>query len=307
MTKDPLHPIARQILQERLAVRLPPLSEWTPQFARSLNEAEPSGPATRKIVLKAKEREIPLNIFTPKGDGPFPLILFFHGGGFLVGFRGYEITLQKVADFLPAIIIAPEYRLAPEHKFPAAVDDAIFVFEKVLSGIDVDKKYLPNIIVAGDSAGGNLAANVTAHAVQNKISQLSGQMLFYPWLDLALSGNSYREFANDFGLTQEKITWYRNHYLPEQNAKLFVDPRVSPMYAKSFSNFPRSYIATAGCDVVRDDGETYAAKLKAAGSDVKMKRFDGMIHGFLEQGDRLPQVALELFQDIKQFIYSAER
>ncbi len=300
--KDIPDPEAQKILDEKASKNLPPLSDWTPAFARGLsgNSAAEIPKGTRSLHIPTSMGNISANLHSPDGDGPFPLILFFHGGGFVVGMQDYPTTLQKLAAFIPAIIVAPEYRLAPEHKYPAALEDAIAVFEHIISGLDVGKSYLPDIFIMGDSAGGNLAANVVRHATEKQIFRTRGQILIYPWLDLTLTGDSIQEFAAGFGLTQEKLVWYRNHYLPE-NVLTFNDPKISPLFESNFTNQPPTFIGTAACDVVRDDGERFANKLGQAGNSVSLKRYDGMIHGFFEYGDRL-KPANDLFSDIQKFV-----
>lgn len=294
-----LDPEAEKILQERLELNLPPLSQWSPAFARNLSVPDSAEIPRRfkKISVPTEYGSLICHVHLPEGNGPFPLLLFFHGGGFVIGIEDYFSPLQKFAEYIPAIIVAPKYRLAPEHQFPASIEDAHFAFEAVIHGLDLEKRYFPKIIVAGDSAGGNLAANVTLNAKTR--NHIAGQILIYPWLDLSLNGNSYQEFASGFGLTREKLMWYRRHYLPGAITK-FDEPSISPLFANT-ENQPPTFVATAECDVVRDDGEGYAQKSKAAGNSVALKRYDGMIHGFFEHTERL-KAANNLFQDLKIFI-----
>ena len=294
-----LDPEAAKILRERLALNLPPLSQWTPTFARSLSVPDSVEIPKRfkKISLPTNHGPITFHVHLPSGSGPFPLILFFHGGGFVIGIEDYFSTLQKLAEHIPSIIVAPKYRLAPEHKFPVGIEDAHSAFEAVVRGLDLEKNYRSKIIVAGDSAGGNLAANVILNSKRR--DHIAGQILIYPWLDLSLSGNSYAEFSSGFGLTREKLVWYRGHYLPGEITK-FDEPKISPLFA-DVKKQPPTFIATAEFDVVRDDGERYARKLESTGNSVGLKRYDGMIHGFFEHTERL-KAANDLFNDLKRFI-----
>lgn len=301
MTSQPsppwLHPEAKKMLAERMAMAHPPLAQWTPAYARGLSlPSQPLPAPSHQISLRSEGREIQADVYVPPGTGPFPVILFLHGGGFVVGIEDYRPTLQKLAEFIPATIVTPQYRLAPEHPFPAGIQDAIAAFSKL-------SQDHASIFVMGDSAGGNLAANVVRHARDHSPGRVAGQILIYPWLDMTLSGASCQEFANGYGLTREKLIWYRDHYISEKDRGNLLHPQLSPLFDTQLAGHPRTFMVTAACDVIRDDGERFAGHLEKAGVTVVRKRYEGMLHGFFEQGDRL-EPARELFGDIKDFITS---
>ena len=191
-------------------------------------------------------------------------------------------THDPVCRFLAregdVIVLAVNYRLAPEHRFPAAVEDALAAFRwaaREASRLDADAG---RIGVAGDSAGGNLAAVVAQLATQAGTPRPALQLLIYPVTDLSQKHPSYRLFADGFFLTEKEMDWYRGHYLPDEAAAL--DPRASPLLAPDLRGLPPAIVLTAGFDVLRDEGEAYARRMEAAGVPVRLRRHAGLIHGF---------------------------
>lgn len=206
-------------------------------------------------------------------------VLFLHGGGFVIGGKGYDSPLRELALASGCLIVSPECRLAPEHPFPAAVEDA----ETAARWLDAEAAalgaYDTHPAMAGDSSGGNLAAAVT-HALSREGTPPSFQLLLYPMLDATASSASYEEFAEGYGFASNKSRWYFDQYLPPG-----VDrqaPRVSPLFDEDLSDVPATLIVTAECDPIRDDGECYARALREAGVAVELRRYQGMIHGFFQ-------------------------
>lgn len=231
-----------------------------------------------------------LRIPTPDGDLPARryladerdadrLLLYFHGGGWVVG--GLD-SADSACRFLAAqagvSVLSVGYRLAPEHPFPAAPDDALAAFWFAVSqaaawGHD------PSLIgVGGDSAGGNLAAVLCQDLRVADEARPAFQMLFFPVTDLSTRRASYDEFADGFFLTERQMEWYRRHYLGDHSAD---DPRVSPLLAPDLSGLPPAYVAVSGFDVLRDEGEAYAARLAEAGVPVALRRHAGLVHAFV--------------------------
>lgn len=211
--------------------------------------------------------------------GRLPSVLYLHGGGFVIGPEGYDAPLRQLALSSGCLIVALRCRLAPEHRFPAAVEDAVAGARwlagnaHALGGLEVP------VGLAGDSSGGNLAA-VVARTLTRQEIPLAFQVLIYPMLDATASSPSYREFASGYGFSREKSLWYFDQYLPPE-----VDrraPRVSPLFEPLLSGLPPTLIVTAECDPLRDEGETYAHHLREAGVDVEVRRYRGMIHGFFQ-------------------------
>ena len=208
------------------------------------------------------------------------LLLYFHGGGFVVGdLETHDNTCRFLAREAGVRVLAVDYRRAPEHRFPAAIDDALAAFRFAVehaSDLGADPA---RVAVGGDSAGGNLAAGVARLAAADDGPAPALQLLFYPWLDLSSKRESYRLFGDGFFLTEGDLDWYKGHYLAEQSAAL--DPRCSPLLAEELGGIAPAYIATAGFDPLRDEGEDYARRLRAAGVPVALRRHRGLIHGFV--------------------------
>lgn len=221
---------------------------------------------------------LPVRVYRPHPDQLHP-VLFLHGGGFVIGRDGYDAPLRELALASGCLIVSPGCRLAPEHPFPAAADDALAAARWLNAEAASLGASDTSPAVAGDSSGGNLAATVT-HALAHEGAPPSFQVLIYPMLDATASSASYEEFAEGYGFSSEKARWYFDQYLP-----LGVDrrlPRVSPLLDRGPGDVPATLIVTAECDPLRDDGERYAEALRQAGATVELRRYDGMIHGFFQ-------------------------
>jgi acetyl esterase len=209
-----------------------------------------------------------------------PALVFFHGGGWTIGdLDTHDVVCRQLALGARCAVFSVDYRLAPEHPFPAAVEDCFsatrFIFdhaEKIR--IDPDR-----IAVGGDSAGGNLAAVVSQLAVAEGGPVPAFTWSLYPVTDLSVKRDSYRLFSEGYVLTEEQMDWYRTHYLQDEHAAL--DPRASPLLADDLAGLPPAYVATAGFDPLRDEGEEYARRLRDAGVPVTLRRHAGLVHGFL--------------------------
>jgi acetyl esterase len=243
-----------------------------PQVARVENRAIP-GPA----------QPIPLRVYWPVLGERLPALMFFHGGGFVIcDLDSHDKQCRALANASGCVVIAVDYRLAPEHKFPAAPEDAYaatrYVAEHAAEfGVDPDR-----IAVGGDSAGGNLATVVALMARDRGGPSVKFQLMVYPLVDFDDESPSMREYARDHFLTRDSMDWFRAQYLATAaDAKL---PYASPMNAPDLSGLPAALIITAGLDPLRDQGEAYARKLQAAGVPVELKRYEGMIHVFINLG-----------------------
>lgn len=255
-----------------------PVAEARRFAAEALKEtegaAEPVG-TIQDLRIPRRGGEIPVRVYTPEGTGPFPGLVYFHGGGWvLCDLDTHDVVCRAIARRASAVVVAVDYRLAPEHKFPAAVEDARTATKWVAEngprlGIDPGR-----IAVGGDSAGGNLAAVVSLTS-----PEVALQILVYPVTDLSsFATESYREFAEGYHLTRSEMEWFRREYLanPEQGR----DPDASPLLAPDLSGASPALVITAECDVLRDEGELYAERLREAGVPVTLTRYPGMIHPF---------------------------
>jgi acetyl esterase len=208
-----------------------------------------------------------------------PGILYFHGGGWVIGsLEAYDLPCRFFSARTGCAVVAVDYRLAPEHKFPAGLDDAVASFRWLAAqapalGIDPDR-----IVVAGDSAGGTLAT-VVAQQVRGEARTPCLQWLIYPATDLGADTHSHASCGRGFLLDRDDMEWMRGLYLNDLSE--VADPRVSPLRSPDLSGLPPALIITAGLDPLRDEGQAYADKLAAAGVKVVHREFDSLIHGFI--------------------------
>jgi acetyl esterase len=260
--------------------------------ARFVSNPEPPELADVKpLSIAAPHGTIPARIYTPKtlrmADGAAPCLVFYHGGGWVIGdLDSHDVVCRKLAHEGELIVISVDYRLAPEHKFPAAVDDAMSAAKWIAAnakalGIDTTR-----LTVGGDSAGGNLAAVVALAARDGDGPKIAGQLLIYPATDFAMKHPSHSEPETSLLLTHSVIKWFCNHYLGGADIDNW---KASPARAATFSALPPAYVLTAGGDPLRDEGDDYAKRLKEAGVAVTYRHFAGQFHGFFTMGKLLNQ------------------
>ena len=278
----------------------PPYETVSPAEARELHlkarfVSHPEPPelkSVRPLAIAASYGPIPARVYTPLrlrlADGLAPGLVFFHGGGWVIGnLDSHDVVCRKLADEGQLIVISIDYRLAPEHKFPAAVDDAVAATNWIADnakGLGIDASRLS---VGGDSAGGNLAAVVAISARDRNGPPLAGQVLIYPAIDFALTHPSHSEPETSILLTHSVVRWFRDHYL--NGAADVEDWRASPARVKTLTGLPPAYVLTAGADPLRDEGDEYARRLKEAGVAVTHRTFPGQFHGFFTMGKLLRQ------------------
>jgi acetyl esterase len=237
------------------------------------------------------EGDIPIRIYTPHEPAPgelLPVLVFYHGGGFVIGsLDSYDNLCRALANRADCIVVSVDYRLAPEHRFPAAVDDGLEAYQWVsdhAGELDGDPR---RVAIAGDSAGGNIAA-VTAIGIRDEgdIAPLL-QVLIYPVAGGAPETASHYEFAEGLLLTRANILWFYDQYLeqPEDAA----DPRFAPLLASDLSGLPPALVIVAGHDPLRDEGIAYAEGLKQAGVGVELSNYAGMVHGFVSLANAVDQ------------------
>ena len=291
----PLDPKAKALLDMTAAGPEPDWSRVTITEYRAGTAAQTLPPSTEALA-SIEDRVIPgpggdlrVRVYRPALIARLPATLFFHGGGFVAcGLDSHDNICRRLSRLSGSVVISVEYRLAPESPFPAAVDDASTALawvrrEALALGIDPRR-----LALAGDSAGGNLAA-VTAQ--QDRGRDLRHQLLLYPALDPSCTAGSFREYGDaGYLLTTGMMRWFWDQYLPDPRAA--TDPRAAPPHALELHGVPSATIITAECDPLRDEGEAYAAALERAGVRVRLRRVPGMFHGFasllgfLEQADR---------------------
>ena len=295
-----LDPDAAAVFRAFQEAGRPAYETLSPQEAREYylqarlvtNPDPPELKSVEPLSIPSPDGSIPARIYTPKAlrqaDGLAGGLVFFHGGGWVIGdLDSHDVACRKLALEGQLIVISVDYRRAPEHKFPAAVDDAITATAWIAAharelGIDAAR-----LLVGGDSAGGNLAAVVALVARDGNGPAISGQVLIYPATDFAMTHASHREPETSILLTHSVIRWFRDHYL---NGEADVgDWRASPARASTLAGLPPAYVLTAGADPLRDEGDEYARRLKQAGVAVTHRTFPGQFHGFFTMGKLLQQ------------------
>jgi acetyl esterase len=262
------------------------LSTMTPTEARaelSRSAAAFAGsptPVARvdEVGIPGPNGTLPARLYVPS-RGERGLLVYYHGGGWVAGdLDTHDTCCRFLADTAHVSLLSVDYRRAPEHRFPAAVDDALAAFRWAAQEAGALGADLWRMAVGGDSAGGNLAAVVAQLATRDGGAKPAAQLLIYPVTDLSKKHRSYTVFRQGFFLTEAEMDWYRGHYLPSDAAAL--DPRASPLLAPDVSGLPPAMVLTAGFDVLRDEGEAYAHRLEAAGVPVRLRRQSSLIHGF---------------------------
>ncbi len=284
-----LHPQIQKALEALAKANLPRLETLTPDQARQQMDAmvRARGGAALPIA-RAEDRtapgpagDIPIRIYWPNdASGPRGAVLYFHGGGHVIGsLDTHDRVARNLAALAGAVVVSVDYRMGPEHKFPAAVEDAWAALEWLkanAAGLGADPERLA---VAGDSAGANLAAVAALMARDAGGPNLRLQALVYPVADYGLTGESYKTYGEGFGvLTGASMQWFQDHYL--NSAEEAADWRASPLRAPSLTGVAPAIIVAAECDVLHDDGVRYAAALERAGVETAYVKYPGMIHGF---------------------------
>jgi acetyl esterase/lipase len=282
----PLSAKAQEFLEQIAAAGMPPIGSVSVADTRKAFDGIASFGGPVQAVARVEERripgpagQIPLRIYTPQARGILPVLVYYHGGGWVIGtFDTHDAVCRHLANRSEAIVVSVDYRMAPEHKFPAAAEDCSAATSWVASNAAALGADPRRLVVVGDSAGGNLAAVVSLMARDRGAPPIALQLLVYPVTDHSYETPSYRENADGYLLTKDAMVWFWNHYLqaPGDGA----NPYASPLRAASLAGLPPAMVITAEYDPLRDEGEAYARRLREAAVPVTLKRYDGMIHGF---------------------------
>ncbi|MEJ2120311.1 MAG: alpha/beta hydrolase [Alphaproteobacteria bacterium] len=255
-------------------------------YSASTEVFTPETPTLRGVedrTIQGPDSPIPLRIYTPEADGALPILVYFHGGGWVFGdIDTHDAMCRIIADKAGCLVVSVDYRLAPEHKFPAGLEDCIAATRWCAahgSEIGGDPKRLA---VGGDSAGGNLAAATAQAARDGGGPTLAFQWLIYPAVDFTADNASLKDNADGYLLTKAAIDWTLAQYTAGPGEA--QDPRASPGLERDLAGLPPALVQTAEFDPLRDEGEAYGKALKAAGVPVETIRYDGMVHGFMRMG-----------------------
>ncbi|AQQ54095.1 alpha/beta hydrolase [Planococcus lenghuensis] len=314
----PVNPKIQYIL-DQMAEMMPAdfsLDQVSPEAMRNSNSAQFTALQQKEPVdnvedrtIQLADRELPIRIYTPKGEAPHPALVFYHGGGWVLGsIETHDAVCREITNLADCVVISVEYRLAPEHKFPAAAEDAYESLEWVAAhaaelGIDPDR-----IAVGGDSAGGNLATVACLMANEQNGPKVVHQFLLYPSAGPAFDYPSAEENAEGYLLTKDMMIWFQSHYVANEEDR--NHPYLSPILAEDLKGMPPATILTAQYDPLRDIGIAFAEKLRSHGVEVFHKNYDDLIHGFANFTAYVPearQAVAEGVEELKKAFISAER
>ena len=290
----PLDPKAKAFIDFMAQRPMPPWAEVDPVAYRARSEAG-RFPSPDLLLAEIADSTIPgpagpiaVRIYRASLEHNQPAIVYFHGGGFVIGsLNSHDGTCRRLAHASKCTLISIDYRLAPEHRFPAAVDDSYAAAVWVAENSKALKIDIARLAIAGDSAGANLAAVVTLLARDRNGPKFVHQLLTYPPTDLACKSESHIANGEAYFMTREMIAWFYRHYLPVGHDP--EDPLLSPLYAADLSDLPPATVITAEFDPLRDEGEAYAERLQEAGVPTKLVRYDGVIHGFFGMSGMIDQ------------------
>jgi acetyl esterase len=300
----PLDPELAVLLDFLAAADTPPMWEQTPAEARAgfrMLCVDLRDESLLPEVAKVEDTTIPgpagdlsVRIYRPEADGPLPTIAFFHGGGWVIGdLDTHDLTCRTIANESSAVVVSVDYRLAPEHRFPAAVEDALAATTWIADHLD-DLGGTRVLGVAGDSAGGNLAA-VAAQELRDRVS---AQLLLYPATDIPGEYASRVDNGEGYFLEARTMAWFLEQYV-DATCDL-TDPRLSPLHGR-LAGLPPAVVVVAELDPLRDEGKAYAEALEAAGVPVTLRQFDSLIHGFVDMGRHSKAAAAAITQTCALF------
>ncbi len=279
----PLHPFIADLFAKMAQAGRPAISAGSPADARALTRSSraalgqgPSLPQIQAVEVPTRHGAIPARVYVPQ-DNPIGLMVYVHGGGWVVGeLDDFDAMARTLAARSQCALLMPDYRLAPEHPFPAGLEDVEDTIRWASTQTTRWSTAPAPIIVGGDSAGGNLTA-VAVQALAGHV-HIAGQILIYPVTDADMDRDSYRDFSRGMQLTREDMQWFFSHYAP---VDLHLDARISPLRQSPRAQTPTTVVVTAECDVLRDEGEAYARHLEQAGIQTTLRRIDGLPHGFI--------------------------
>ncbi|MFC6719789.1 alpha/beta hydrolase [Natrialbaceae archaeon GCM10025810] len=274
------------LLQQMGAAPAPTFESLSPEGARKLIRQmfpvpENPEPVGDTMDLSIGDEGIPIRVYIPEGEGPYPTLLYIHGGGWVVGDLDiYDATCRAITNEADCMVVSVGYRLAPEHKFPTPLEDCYTAAEWIFETAEPMQIDTENIAIGGDSAGGNLAAAVTLLAHERDGPSFDHQVLIYPVTDHSFDTTSYEENAEGYLLTKPAMEWFWEHYLRDDlDGK---SPYASPLQAQTLQGLPSATVVTCGFDPLCDEGAAYAARLEEADVDVSHHHYDDAIHGIAQ-------------------------
>ncbi|UED72379.1 alpha/beta hydrolase [Brevibacillus sp. DP1.3A] len=294
--------------------QLPPLHKLEPQAVRDIFaqipaievELAPLAKVEDKLIPAGADAETNIRMYTPEGQGPFPLFVYYHGGGWVIGdLETVDASCRMLAHLSGRIVVSVDYRLAPEHKFPVPVADSYAALKWVSENASSINGSASDLVVGGDSAGGNLSAVLSLLAKDQNGPAIKAQVLIYPVTDMRFDSPSYMEFQEGFGLNRDLMLWFSNHYINHEYDK--GNPYVAPLSARDLSNLPPAIVITAECDVLRDEGMAYAERLKNAGVKVEAVCEKGLVHGYFTNMAVFPEQIKATVSRITEFLHTIDQ
>jgi acetyl esterase len=294
---EQLDPQVRAVIEEIQAMGVPEWHAMSVESARRVEDevfasgsGQPPVETVRDLAFDGPDGEVPLRVYSPDADGPAPVLVYFHGGGWMLGtLDGVDDICRELATRVGAVVVSVDYRLAPEHPFPEPLADAYAAIEWATAHADAFGGDPERVGVGGTSAGGNLAAAVALLAREHDGPDLAAQLLCYPITNHDFDTDSYAENASDYLLTRADMEWFWDQYLRSD-----VDghnPFASPLRARDLSGLPPATVVTAGFDPLRDEGAAYADRLAMAGVPVEHLDYERLCHGFLSMTDAVDAAA----------------
>jgi len=282
-----LDPQVAKVLEEAESLGLPDYQDLSPTEARQqMRDQSPPVQAELSVEKVVDRRipgpggDIPIRLYYPAGEEPFPTVVYYHGGGWVIGdLDTHHAFCHALAKTSGCLVVAVDYRLAPEHRYPAAVEDAYAATKWVAENPEQIQADSGRFAVCGDSAGGHLAAVVSMMARDRKGPRIDLQILIYPITDCRFDTPSYEENKEGYMLTRDLMKWFWNYFINDESEA--DDPYVSPLRAENLGELPPAMIITAGYDPLRDEGEAYGWRLQEAGVNVSLSRYPGMTHAFI--------------------------
>ncbi|MFC7686908.1 alpha/beta hydrolase [Ureibacillus sp. GCM10028918] len=288
----------------------PPIHTMTPNEVRSLraNAPKPKNPIQtslkeiedKNITVRDGE-QIPIRIYTPNGKEPFPVIIYYHGGGWVLNdIETCDASCRLLAADTKSIVVSVGYRLAPEYQFPIPLYDAYDAFLWTVEHSQEMNGLLSDVSVMGDSAGGNLAAVVAILNNELQGPAIKSQILLYPVTDLSFATDSYYQFAEGFGLQNKDMEWFAHFYLKEKGLR--KHPYVSPLHSNNLRELPKACIIVAENDVLKDEGKAYAQRLEYFGNHVELHTASGLVHSFFTNNNYFSQEIDDTIRTIHAFL-----
>lgn len=305
------HPEINGLLQQMGAAPMPAFSSMSPEGGRQFMKnmfpsAEDPEPVGDVMDLAVTDEGIPVRVYVPESEGPYPTLVYLHGGGWVLGDLDiYDPTCRAITSGADCMVVSVDYRLAPEHEFPVPLEDCYAAVKWVFDNAETMQIDTDNVAVGGDSAGGNLAAAVAQLARDRDGPSLSHQVLIYPVTDHDFGTDSYSENAEGYLLTKTDMEWFWDLYLRDDLDG--QNPYASPLKAQDLSGLPPATVMTCGFDPLRDEGASYAERLDEAGVSVNHVHYDDAIHGIAQMLVEPMELTLArgLIDDVNENLRSA--